>query len=223
MENTNVASKNPGSKKDHSIVIIVLSVLVVLLALFDARLFRQNRMNGNTNTTKTAVNNTVLTNSVNNATANTTLSNTATNNVTTNSTNTVPTNTTSNTTTPSTSGSDNISGKPVLVLSSPASDQNVAESSIASVSLTFDKALDPSSTLSVTKESLPQHVGTGTTTFSSDRKTMTLSINSSSNSKYTIHYTACTGENLNCALGVVVFTVGSGGQKNPVKESPSTN
>ncbi len=209
-DNATNAPQTPIIKtgKNHKIIIGVLVALVILLVLASLWLVRQNRKNQSANNTQgTVVNNVV--NSTNTSGSNT--SNTTNNS---SQNNTSSSNNTSNTSTNnSTQNSGNAtSGTPQVVSSSPASSASVDEGSVASVSVTFDRALDSSSLLSVTKESLPYHVGTGIRAFSTDKKTMLLSINSNSNSVYTIHYTACTAANTNCSTGNISFTVGTAGK-----------
>ncbi len=195
----------PTSNKTQTILIVVLVVVLVLLGLILVRGYRQGRM------AEEAKNNTIAVNTV--------LQNTVTNNTSVNNTVSNTSNETLNTTNTTGTGKQggSVSGAPTVVSSNPASGSSVATSAISSVSVTFNTALDSSSLLSVTKVSLPQHVGTGVTTFSNDKKTMTLSINATSNSVYTVHYTACTGANVNCATGNISFTVGSGGTREPAK------
>lgn len=205
--NSNPVQVPEAPHRKYQVIISVLGVLIVLLILASLWLVRQNRKNQTTNNA-TTVNNVVNTVNSTNTSTNTSNTNSESNTTTSNTTGTQNTTSTQNNNNNSTTNS----GTPQVVSSSPANGASVAESSVSSVSVTFDRALNTSSLLSVTKESLPYHVGTGVTTFSGDKKTMTLSINSNSNSVYTIHYTACTGTNTNCATGNITFTVGTGGK-----------
>lgn len=190
--------------RNYKILIGVLVGLVVFLILVSLWLVRQNRKNSQAN-------NTVVNNAVNVAASNASASNSA--NTENSSNNTSSSGNTPNPSTSNTTQNNSTNGSaPQVVSSSPASGSSVAESSVAAVSVTFDRVLDKSSTLSVTKESLPYHVGAGVTSFSGDKKTLVLAINSNSNSVYTIHYTACTGVNTNCSTGNISFTVGTAGR-----------
>lgn len=181
---------NKDSTFGHNIIIAVLVVLVIVLALFDIRLFRENREVDGSNTT--AANTDIVSNDA------TRVTNSSTN---------AATNNTSNTTTNSTSdsSSDQQKGTPKVVSSSPSDNEAISENAPVSVSVTFDTALDASSTLSVTRNIYPQRVGTSKTTFSNDKKTMTLSVNVNESDAYTIHYTACVGQNIDCTTDSLTF------------------
>ncbi len=210
--------KNKTALTIQVVVIVVLLGAVVYGALANAQLFQSRKANTaqNVAVTNIATNNTSMTNTAN------TSNNTSTSNITNTTGNITGTSSNTATNTTNTTGSDTTTtpatGKPTVVNATPANGAN-ATAAVSEVSVTFDRTLDASSTLSVTKKILPSHVGTGNTVFSSDKKTMSLAINGSSSDTYTIHYTACTGANVDCSIGTLTFTISGVGVRNPEKSS----
>ena len=210
--------KNKTALIIQVVVIVVLLGAVVYGALANAQLFQSRKTNTaqNAAVTNTTTNNTTTTNTANTDNSTNTTNNTSTTGNTTGTTTNTATNATNSTGSGTTSTPT--TGKPVVVSATPANGANV-NAAVSEVSVTFDRTLDASSTLSVTKKILPSHVGTGNTVFSSDKKSMSLAINGSSSDTYTVHYTACSGANTDCSIGTLTFTISGVGVRTPEKSS----
>lgn len=179
--------------------VVVLLALIAYLGYVNAQLWQEQRATQSTaqNTTQNATANTVANNSTNTASSNT-VSNPGTN--------TVTTNTTPSTTPPTNQGSCSTVSKPTLVSSQPAAN-STEKTQISKVSLTFDCALDPTSTAQVFRKTANQEVTSGSPTFSNANRTIEVGMNTLHSDDYSISYTACLGANTNCTIGSVGFKV----------------
>lgn len=178
--------------------VVVLLALIAYLGYVNAQMWQERGTQKSTqNTTQ---NNT--TNAVANNNSNTAASNAVSNP----STNAVTTNTTPSTTPPSNQGSCSTVSKPTLVSSLPAAN-STETTQISKVSLTFDCALDQTSTVKVFRKTANQEVTSGSPTFSNANRTIEVGMNTLHSDDYSISYTACLGANTNCAIGSVGFKV----------------